>query len=168
MLPLAGFGVWRCHSLLTTSSPVLLANHRDYSVPLSSTPTSSLITGNIFTPKAEVQAEQLEGVQYFIQPMLSVTCQLMKSTHPHATPKNKLKMAYRLKYETRHHRTLRREHRLNASWHKSYQCFLRSVSQGNRNKSKNKQMGPNQTCKLLQRRWNQEKTVYRMRENICK
>ena len=32
---------------------------------------------------------------------------------------------------------------------KSYQCFLRSVSQGNRNKSKNKQMGPKQIFKLL-------------------
>ena len=29
--------------------------------------------------------------------------------------------------------------------HKSYQCFLRLVSKGNRSKSKNKQMGPNQT-----------------------
>ena len=29
--------------------------------------------------------------------------------------------------------------------HKSYQCFLRSVSQGNRNKNKNKPLGPNQT-----------------------
>ena len=29
------------------------------------------------------------------------------------------------------------------------QCFLKSVSQNNRNKSKNKQMRPNQTCKLL-------------------
>ena len=33
--------------------------------------------------------------------------------------------------------------------HKLYQCFLRSVSQGNRNKNENKQMGPNQTYKLL-------------------
>ena len=82
--------------------------------------------------------------------MLSATCQLTKSTHPHTTRKHKLKMAYRLQYETRHQRTLRREHRLNVSWHKPYQCFLRSVSQGNRNKSKNKQMGCNQMYKLLQ------------------
>ena len=30
--------------------------------------------------------------------------------------------------------------------------FLRSVSKGNRNNSKNKQMGPNQTYKLLYRK----------------
>ena len=41
----------------------------------------------------------------------------------------------------------------NIFWHKSYQCFLRSVSQGNGNKSKNKQMGPNQTSKLLYSKW---------------
>ena len=29
------------------------------------------------------------------------------------------------------------------------QCFLRSISQGNRNKNKNKPMRPNQTYKLL-------------------
>ena len=34
------------------------------------------------------------------------------------------------------------------------QCFLKSVSQNNRNKSKNKQMKPNQTCKLLQSKGN--------------
>ena len=33
----------------------------------------------------------------------------------------------------------------NSVWHKSQQCFLRSITRGNRNKSKNKQMGPNQT-----------------------
>ena len=53
------------------------------------------------------------------------------------------------KFKTWHHKTPRREHRQNILGHKSYQCFLRSVSQGNRNKSKNKQMGPNQTYKLL-------------------
>ena len=59
----------------------------------------------------------------------------------------------------------------NILWHKSYQCFLRSVSQGNRNKSKNKQMGPSQTYKLLHSKRNHkqnEKTTYRMGENICK
>jgi len=52
----------------------------------------------------------------------------------------------------------------NILWHKSYQCFLRSVSQGNRNKSKNKQMGPSQTYKLLHSKRNHkqnEKTTYR-------
>ena len=40
-------------------------------------------------------------------------------------------------------------HGQNTLWHKPYKCFLRSVSQGNRNKSKSKQIGPNQTYKLL-------------------
>ena len=34
-------------------------------------------------------------------------------THPHTIHKNKLKMAERLKYKTRHHQTPRREHRQN-------------------------------------------------------
>jgi len=49
--------------------------------------------------------------------------------------------------------------------HKLYQCFLRSVSQGNRNKNENKQMGPNQTYKLLYSKGNHkqnEKTPYKM------
>ena len=45
--------------------------------------------------------------------------------------------------------TPRREQRQNILWHKMYQCFLRSVSQSNRNKNKSKQMEPNQTYKLL-------------------
>ena len=46
-----------------------------------------------------------------------------------------------------------------------------AVFQGNRNKSKNKQMGPNQTYKLLYSKGNHKqnkKTTYKMRENICK
>ena len=49
--------------------------------------------------------------------------------------------------------------------------FLRSVSQSNRNKSKNKPMGPNQTEKLLYNKGNQKenkKTTYRMGENSFK
>ena len=52
----------------------------------------------------------------------------------------------------------------------SYQCFLRSVSQGNRNKNKNKQIGPNQPYKLLHSKGNHkqnEKATYRMGENTC-
>ena len=48
--------------------------------------------------------------------------------------------------------------------------FLR-VSQGNRNKNKNKQMGPNQTYMLLHSKGNHkqnEKTTNRMGENNCK
>ena len=65
--------------------------------------------------------------------------------------------------------TPRREHRQNILWHKWYQCFLRSVSQGNRNK--NKQMGPNQTYKVSHSKGNHyqnEKTTYKLGENICK
>ena len=47
--------------------------------------------------------------------------------------------------------------------------FLRSLSQRNRNKSKNKPMGPNQTDKLLHSKGNHKKqnkkTTYRMGEN---
>ena len=49
------------------------------------------------------------------------------------------------KCKTWHHKTSRNEYRQNFLRHKSWQHFLRSVSQGKRNKSKNKQMGPNQT-----------------------
>ena len=68
------------------------------------------------------------------------------------------------KYKTWNHKT-RREYRQNTSWHKSYKCVHRSVSQGNRNKSKNKQTGPNQTYKLLYSKRNHkqnEKTAYKM------
>ena len=52
-----------------------------------------------------------------------------------------------------------------------YKYFLRSVSQSNRNKSKNKPTGPNQTEKLLHSNGNQKvnkKTTYRMGENSVK
>ena len=57
-----------------------------------------------------------------------------------------------------YHQAPRRDHRQNILWHKSYQCILRSVSQGNRNKSKNKQMGLNQTYKLLHNKGNHTHT----------
>ena len=49
--------------------------------------------------------------------------------------------------------------------------LLSIVSQGNRSRNKNKQMKPNQTYKLLYSKGNHtqnEKTTYRMGENICK
>ena len=49
--------------------------------------------------------------------------------------------------------------------------FPRSVSQGNRDKSKSKQMGPNLTFMLLHSKGNHEqneKTIYLLEENICK
>ena len=52
--------------------------------------------------------------------------------------------------------------RLQNCGHKLYQCFLSSMSQGNRNKNENKQMGPIQTCKLLYSKgnykWNENAT----------
>ena len=69
-------------------------------------------------------------------------------THPYTMHKNKLKMAERIKYKIRHHLTPGREHRQNIFWHQPYEYFLRSVSQSNRNKSKNKPMVPNQTDKF--------------------
>ena len=53
--------------------------------------------------------------------------------------------------------SLRKEfsYRQNIIWHKSYQCFLKSVSQGNRNK--NKQMEDRQTYKLLHSKRNHKK-----------
>ena len=54
--------------------------------------------------------------------------------------------------------------------YKSYQCFLRSISQGNRNKDKNKQMGANQGYKLFYSKGShkQNEITYGMGENICK
>ena len=62
---------------------------------------------------------------------------------------NIIKAIYGLKTNLRQHQTPRREHRQNMLWHQPYKCFLRSVSQGNRNKGTNKPLGPNQTDKLF-------------------
>ena len=54
---------------------------------------------------------------------------------------------------------------------KSYEHFLTSVSQGNGNKIRNKQMGPNQTYKLLHSKGNNkqnERTTCGLGLNICK
>ena len=80
-------------------------------------------------------------------------------------------MAERLKYKTRHHQTPRREHRQNILWHQPYKCFLRSISQGSRNKNRNKPMGPTQTyklCTVKETIKKSKKTTYGMGENGCK
>ena len=77
-------------------------------------------------------------------------------THPRTMHENKLKMAERLKYKTRHHQTPGREHRKHVLRHQPDKCFLRLVSQSNRNKNKNKPVGPNQTDKLLHSKGNQK------------
>ena len=68
-------------------------------------------------------------------------------THSNTMHFKKLQIT-RLKYSTRHHKTPRREHRQNILRHQPYKCLLRSVSQGNRYKNKNKQIEPNQIYKL--------------------
>jgi len=78
-------------------------------------------------------------------------------THPHIMHKNKLKMAERLKYKTRYHQIPGREHRKNILWHQPHEYFLRSFSQDNKNKSKNKPMGPNQMYKLLNSKGKQKR-----------
>ena len=67
--------------------------------------------------------------------------------------------------------SIRHKTQENILWHKSYQCFLWSGFQGSRNKTKNKQMGPNQTYKLLHSKRNHKqnkKVTYGLGENICK
>ena len=49
------------------------------------------------------------------------------------------------KRKTRNYKTPRGEHRQHTLWHKSQQDPLRPTSQKIGNKSKNKQMGPNET-----------------------
>ena len=107
----------------------------------------------------------------FLFPILCSCLHCQRLIDHKITSKNKLKMAGRLKSKTRHHQTPRREHRQNILWYQPYKCFLRSVSQGNRNKSKNKPMGPKQTDQLFHSKGNQKenkKTTYRMGENSFK
>ena len=47
-------------------------------------------------------------------------------------------MYSRPKYKIRHHETPRKKHKQNTLWHKLQQYFLGSLSQGKRNKAKNK------------------------------
>ena len=99
------------------------------------------------------------------------SCMQINETHPHTMHKNKLKIAAWPKYKTRNHQTPGREYRQKILWHQPHKCFLRSVSQSNRNKSKNKPMGLYKTNILLHSKGNQKetkKTTYRMGENSFK
>ena len=78
-------------------------------------------------------------------------------------------MAERLKYKTRHHQTPRIEDRQNILWQQQYHCFLRSVTQGNRNKSKNKPMALHQIDEFCTAKEKiKKKKNYRMGENSFK
>ena len=58
-------------------------------------------------------------------------------------------MDQRPKCKTGQYKTLRGKHRKNTLGYKLQEYFVSSFSQGERNKSKNKQMGLNQTYYLL-------------------
>ena len=93
----------------------------------------------------------------------TVTCKSMKLEQPLSLYTNTKWL--KDKHKTRHYKTPRREYSQNILWHQSCPCFLRSFSQGNRNKNKNKQTVPNKTYKLLHSERNHkqnEKTTYKM------
>ena len=97
--------------------------------------------------------------------------QIHKLAHT-LTPCTRINSKWFKDLNIRHHQIPGREVRQNILWQQPYKCFLGSVSQGNRNKSKNKPMGPNLTDKLLHSKGShkktKQKTTYRMRENTFK
>jgi len=127
---------------------------------------------NLWQRRQEHKMGKRKSIQQELLGKLDSCMQINETTtHPHTMHKNKLKMVERPKYKIKNHQTPGREHRQNILWHQPHECFLRSFSQGNRNKSKNQPMGPNQTDKLLHSKVNQKenkKTTYRMGENSFK
>ena len=71
-------------------------------------------------------------------------CSSSSKVFPNTIRKDKFKINHRPKCKTRNYQTLRGKHRQNTLWHKSQQDLLWPTSQSNRNKGKNKQLGPSQ------------------------
>ena len=80
--------------------------------------------------------------------------------------KNKLKWLKDL--NIRWHIKLLEENIDKTFWHKLYKHLIRSVSQSNRNENKNKQMGQNQTYKLLyiKGNWKKERSNEQMNKQM--
>ena len=94
---------------------------------------------NLWQMRQEHKMGKRQSFQQVLLGNLDSCMQINKiRTYPHTMHRNKLKMAERLKCKTRHHQTPGREYRQHILWHQPYKRFLRSVSQSNRNKSKNR------------------------------
>ena len=92
-------------------------------------------------------------------------------TNPHTMHKNKLKMAERLKYKTRHHQIPRREHRKTFSDINLTNIFSGQSPKATEIRAKINQWDLNQTDKILHSKGNpkeNKKTTYRMGENSFK
>ena len=104
---------------------------------------------NLWQRRQEHKMGKRKSIQQELLGNLDSCMQINETrAHLHTRHENKLKMAERFKYKARHHQSPGREHKQNILWDQPYEYFLRLVSQSNRNKSKNKPMGPNQTVHL--------------------